>query len=89
MRHSGRTFRPPGPAFPPGILPDLWGFGSSRELPPVPPAVRRRLRLDAPSPRPPLRLAAAGPDGRSRGGAPGAGGDPIAGLLRRLTRLFG
>jgi hypothetical protein len=88
MRHSGRTRRPPGPAFPAGILPDLWGFGSSRELPEVAPAVHRHFRLAAPSPRSPLRLAAVGPAGRSPD-APGAGTDPVAGLLRRLARLFG
>jgi len=34
MRHSGRVLRPPGP-FPEGLFPDLWGFGASRDLPPV------------------------------------------------------
>ncbi len=32
MRHSGRVIRPPGSPFPKGLLPDLWGFGSSHEL---------------------------------------------------------
>ena len=55
MRHSGRVLRPPGPAFPAGLMPDLWGFGSSpdlaprlppgrREAVPVKAAVRRELR---------------------------------------------
>ncbi|HTP52648.1 MAG TPA: hypothetical protein VMK42_18315 [Anaeromyxobacteraceae bacterium] len=35
MRHSGRVLRPPGPDFPEGLFPDLWGFGASSELPPV------------------------------------------------------
>lgn len=32
MRHSGRAVRPPGSPFPAGLLPDLWGFGSSHDL---------------------------------------------------------
>ena len=32
MRHSGRVMRPPGASYPAGLLPDLWGFGSSHEL---------------------------------------------------------
>jgi hypothetical protein len=55
MRHSGRVLRPPGPAFPAGLMPDLWGFGSSpdlaprlppggREVAPAKSAVRRELR---------------------------------------------
>jgi len=43
MRHSGRVIRPPG-LFPEGLFPDLWGFGASRDLPPVvPPADRNRV----------------------------------------------
>jgi len=45
MRHSGRVIRPPG-LFPEGLFPDLWGFGASRDLPPVvPPAQRSRAHL--------------------------------------------
>ncbi len=32
MRHSGRVIRPPGAEYPAGLMPDLWGFGSSHEL---------------------------------------------------------
>jgi len=32
MRHSGRVIRPPGAPYPAGLMPDLWGFGSSHEL---------------------------------------------------------
>lgn len=32
MRHSGRVIRPPGARYPAGLMPDLWGFGSSHEL---------------------------------------------------------
>jgi hypothetical protein len=39
MRHSGRVLRPPGP-FPGGLLPDLWGFGASRDLKPAQPLGR-------------------------------------------------
>jgi hypothetical protein len=78
MRHSGRTFRPPGPAFPPGLLPDLWGFGVSAEPPSVAPAVHRdRIRtlrvVQAPPPQP----------------APERGTDPLARLIEQIGRLFG
>jgi hypothetical protein len=41
MRHSGRVLRPPGSAFPAGLLPDLWGFGAEKDLAPVSPGARR------------------------------------------------
>jgi len=85
MRHSGRTFRPPGPDFPGGIMPDLWGFGSSREPPAVAPAHRRpppRAAGARPGPYPPLRLAPAGQ------AAPPAV-DPLTALIGMIARLFG
>ena len=78
MRHSGRTFRPPGPDFPPGLMPDLWGFGVSAEPPSIAPAVHRdRIRT--------LRVVEAPPAER----APERGGDPLAKLIERIGRLFG
>jgi hypothetical protein len=78
MRHSGRTFRPPGSDFPPGLLPDLWGFGVSAEPPAVAPAVHRdrlrTLRVVPPPPPPP---------------SVERGGDPLARLIERIGRLFG
>ncbi|HVP68781.1 MAG TPA: hypothetical protein VMT17_16135 [Anaeromyxobacteraceae bacterium] len=51
MRHSGRVLRPPG-LFPAGLFPDLWGFGASRDLPPVSPPPRHRPHLSrVPTPR--------------------------------------
>jgi hypothetical protein len=77
MRHSGRTFRPPGPNFPPGLLPDLWGFGVSAEPPSVAPAVHRdRVRTLRP-------VEGAKPRDE------GAGGAPLARLVERIGRLFG
>ena len=78
MRHSGRTFRPPGPDFPPGLMPDLWGFGVSAEPPSVAPAVHRdRIRA--------LRVVEAPPAERE----PERGGDPLTKLIERIGRLFG
>ncbi len=54
MRHSGRVIRPPGAAYPAGLLPDLWGFGSSHELVVLlqPPGRRDRpVLLESPRPR--------------------------------------
>jgi hypothetical protein len=85
MRHSGRTFRPPGPDFPGGIMPDLWGFGSSREPPAVAPARRRQPPRPIevrPRPYPPLRLAPAGDP------APQAV-DPLTAMIGMVARLFG
>jgi len=42
MRHSGRVLRPPGPDFPEGLFPDLWGFGASPDLPRAVPHARGR-----------------------------------------------
>ncbi len=58
MRHSGRILRPPGPDFPEGLFPDLWGFGASPELPRVVPAQRGRPRVSQVSPRRTNPLAA-------------------------------
>jgi hypothetical protein len=85
MRHSGRTFRSPGPDFPGGIMPDLWGFGSSREPPAVAPSLHRhaaRVPGTGPPPNPRLRLAPAG--------APAtATPDPLHALIGMIARLFG
>ena len=53
MRHSGRVLRPPGAESPAGLMPDLWGFGSSHELEVLlfPPG--RRDRPAEPEPRRP------------------------------------
>ena len=52
MRHSGRVIRPPGPA-PAGLMPDLWGFGSSHELEVLLSPPGRRDRAAAHEPRRP------------------------------------
>jgi hypothetical protein len=61
MRHSGRVLRPPGKAFPEGLLPDLWGFGAEKEPKPVAPPYRRSTAIGStrqfPPPRPPDPLA--------------------------------
>jgi hypothetical protein len=85
MRHSGRTFRPPGPDFPGGIMPDLWGFGSSHEPPAVAPALHRQAAGAAGARtgrHPALRLAPAGPP------APPAT-DPVTALIGMIAKLFG
>lgn len=53
MRHSGRVIRPPGPEHPAGLMPDLWGFGSSHELDVLLSPPGRRDRPPAPEPRQP------------------------------------
>jgi hypothetical protein len=98
MRHSGRTFRPPGPDFPVGLFPDMWGFGSSRELPPVAPSLHRArsgpprvafVRSSALGPasgepaRSPGRLHVA-PDPAREAAPP----DGLAGLIARIGKLF-
>jgi hypothetical protein len=60
MRHSGWTTRPPGPDSLEGLLPDLWGFGSSRELLLLTPALRRARPGPAGSRAPPPREAVDG-----------------------------
>jgi len=51
MRHSGRVIRPPGAEYPAGLMPDLWGFGSSHELDVLLRPPGRRDRPAAPEPR--------------------------------------
>ena len=53
MRHSGRVLRPPGAEYPAGLMPDLWGFGSSHELEVLLQPPGRRDRPAAPGPRRP------------------------------------
>lgn len=53
MRHSGRVLRPPGAEYPGGLMPDLWGFGSSHELQVLLQPPGRRDRPPAPEPRRP------------------------------------
>ena len=53
MRHSGRVLRPPGAEYPAGLLPDLWGFGSSHELLVLLQPPGRRDRPSEPEPRRP------------------------------------
>ena len=55
MRHSGRILRPPGKAFPDGLLPDLWGFGAEKEPHAVAPPNRRAPTPSHPLPNPPSR----------------------------------
>jgi hypothetical protein len=98
MRHSGRTFRPPGPDFPAGLFPDLWGFGSSRELPQVAPSLHRARPV--PPPAASARAAARGPAPGGPARSPGrlhvaadapreaAPPDGLAGLIARIGRLF-
>lgn len=50
MRHSGRVLRPPGAEYPAGLMPDLWGFGSSHELEVLLGPPGRRDRPAAPEP---------------------------------------
>ncbi len=69
MRHSGRVIRPPGAEFPAGLMPDLWGFGSSHELRVLLQPPGRRDRPAAPERRRPRAV--------------------LAGLLRRIGKLFG
>ena len=85
MRHSGRTFRPPGPDFPVGLFPDMWGFGASRELPQVAPALHREQGRAAPT-----RLH---PAPTRLGGAPepvhaAEKPDALSALIARIGRLF-
>lgn len=72
MRHSGRVLRPSGPAFPVGLLPDLWGFGASPDLDPVLPHPPHR-RPERARPR---------AQGRARGW------DPLGRIAELLGRLF-
>ncbi len=53
MRHSGRVIRPPGAEYPAGLMPDLWGFGSSHELDVLLQPPGRRDPPAAPEPRRP------------------------------------